>query len=93
LRGRMPAGGRDHPRNLPLNMNTSAPEDWRTEALRRMEEPEPLPLEAPPSSISPGIVIAKVALLLVFAAVLFLFGGFGWLIALAIATWYFFWPR
>lgn len=58
-----------------------------------MEEPEPVPLEAPRSAVSPGKVIAKVLLLLLFAAALFLFGGFGWLIALAIATWYFFWPR
>lgn len=76
-----------------LNMNTSAPEDWRTEALRRMEEPEPLPPAAPQRTFSPGLLAAKIVLLILFAAALFLFGGFGWLIALAIAGWYFFWPR
>lgn len=74
-------------------MNTSAPEDWRTEALRRMEESEPLPLDVPERPYSPALLVAKIVLLVLFAAALFLFGGFGWLIALAIATWYFFWPR
>lgn len=75
-------------------MSTAPQEDWRAEALRRMEQVEQEPVEQPKRRDNwLATVIAKIALLIVLSVALVYFAGWGFLAAPVFAAWFLFWPR
>ena len=79
---------------LHLSMSTAPQEDWRAEALRRMETADQQPVEQPKRQDNwLATVIAKTALLIVLSVALVYFAGWGFLAAPAFAAWFLFWPR
>jgi len=74
-------------------MSTTPQEDWRAEAIRNMEMTDGLDIAKPEQSASLGMVFAKIALVIALAVPLIWFGGFEWLFAVGLVTWYLFWPR
>jgi hypothetical protein len=74
-------------------MDTTPQEDWRAQALRNMElADEPIPQRQRQDGWL-GLVIAKLALLVVLSAGLVWFAGYGMLFATGLVGWYLFWPR
>ena len=47
----------------------------------------------PKQSATLGTVFVKIALVIALAVPLVWLGGFGWLFAIGLVTWYLFWPR
>ncbi len=72
---------------------SSSQDDWRTQALRNMEQADqPLPSHKRQDNWA-ATVMLKFGLLILLTIPLVWFGGFGVLFAVALVAWYLFWPR
>ena len=79
---------------LDLNMSiSSSQDDWRSQAVRNMEQADQPPPERERQDGWAATVMLKFGLLILLTIPLVWIGGFGVLFAAALVAWYLFWPR